>query len=271
MNDRRILPQSLFLDEGTTISKRVFNKRKLRELPHALIRIQDWDNFKNWTINLPFIVGRFMSNQGHECVSDLLEASRLCRSIQIYYRFVGSNVIHLLRDPECAYQLASQHGSKMIRDLLEKENFSFSDNRNILKDINPQSIDDPCLLTLQGHNGGIRCCEFSDDGSLIVSVSSDGDHGCIKIWDTSSGQEAMSLTNLSGPPFPGLVDDFHGEQCCIFVGPSSVAVGCDDGHLEIFSKTGLKVELFVYISTSFIHVEINRFIQKEFIQMPFVV
>ncbi|CAD5112670.1 DgyrCDS1892 [Dimorphilus gyrociliatus] len=241
MYDRRIQPQSLILHEGSSTSNKIFNKRKLRELPLALIRLKDWNNFEKWTLNLPFIEARFAAGQGHECLSDLLEASKQSEKLQEYHKFVGANVTHLLRDPECVYQLASQHTSAAIRNLLEQPNLQLSDTRILLKDVNPESIDDPCLLTLQGHEKGIRCCEFSTDGSYIVSVANDGEHGSIKIWDTHSGEETVTITNLSGPPFPGLVDDYHGEQSCTFIQSSSVAVGCDDGHLEVFSINGLKI------------------------------
>jgi WD40 repeat protein len=131
----------------------------------------------------------------------------------------------------------------------------------IISDAVPETVEDPCELTLLGHTSGVRCCSYSRNGSFIASTSEDGS---LRVWDTGCGvdgneeaagteaeqngggggvgAERLVVTGLPGPTYPALADPYHGErQCCFSADGRHVATGSEDGWLQIWDLTGAQV------------------------------
>ena len=83
------------------------------------------------------------------------------------------------------------------------------------------------LTTLTGHNHQARTVAYSSDGRLLVSGSDDG---TVRIWDTRTGEEAMSPLR-SG----------DGEVFSVSFAPNgrSIASATHDGPVRIWNlETG---------------------------------
>jgi WD40 repeat protein/tRNA A-37 threonylcarbamoyl transferase component Bud32 len=61
------------------------------------------------------------------------------------------------------------------------------------------------ILTLKGHNGTVYSVAFSGDGKRVISGGGAWDskgkllHGEVKVWDTATGQEKLTLKGHTGP------------------------------------------------------------------------
>ena len=241
VEDRQISAQPIVIS-GTRSTGRLLNKRKLRELPHSLIQLADWDRFEHIICTLDFIEAKFAAGQGFDAVAELTEAAVNSKreTIRRVTKFVGSNLASLLHEPAAVYQLASQqvagHPLK-----IQFENYDHSKlPLFIVADKNPEVNEDPCEMTLRGHTSGIRCCRYSPSGDLIASTAEDG---TLRLWHAGSGAELVTVSDLPGPTYPQLADPYHGERPCTFSNDGRlVATGSEDGGLQVWDISGTQVQ-----------------------------
>lgn len=169
--DRKIPRQPLVVGgERGTGKSRQLNRRKLTELPYHLIKLQEWDIFKKLVLDLEYIEAKFEAGDGYNCLSELIEATKLsgCESIKKMTRFVGSNLGFLIREPCGVYQMALQQarGSvvRNILDNLSKESLPLT----LMENLHESDYDDPCEMTMHGHTETLRCCNYSPKGQLLM-------------------------------------------------------------------------------------------------------
>ncbi len=240
VEDRQIPRQPVVLS-GDRKSKRKLNRRKLSELPYQLLKMQAWDRMEISVASLEFIEAKFESGKGYDCQSEFLEAARSSSSkmLKSVSRFVGAGLSHILRDPEAVYQLAlEQIPTNPLR--IKFSNIPHEElPKTVIKIRNEIDIEDPCQMTLQGHTSGVRCCQYSPKGDLIVSTAEDAS---LRLWDAYSGAEVVTVTGLPGPTYPGLADPYHGERPCTFSKDGQlVATGSENGVVQIFDTNGVQV------------------------------
>ena len=169
--ENRQLPEQPLVVSGDRESGRQLNKRMLNELPYHLIQLKDWERFQNLVLDLEYIEVKFEAGLGYDCLSELIEATRLSGNdtIQLLTRFVGSNLAFLLNEPFAVYQVALElPPSHSLRGLLESD-FPFP--AKLMKNLREEDFEDPCEMTLQGHTETLRCCNFSPKGNSFLSLS----------------------------------------------------------------------------------------------------
>ena len=208
MEDRQVPQQPLVLS-GDRDNKRMYNLRLLSELPHALITLQKWQEFKHLIMDLDYIEAKFETGQGFDCLTEARSAASLSKDKELasVSKFIGASLASLLRQPDSIFQLASQQvRNNPVRELFEHVP-KYKLVRTIIHDETENDVEDPCEMTLRGHESGVRACEFSPDGSLIASTAEDGS---LRIWDTLSGAEMVTVTGL-----PGIINEtFIRKQSC---------------------------------------------------------
>ena len=239
MQNRHIANQPLVLTGDKKTGR--WNKRKLTELSYQLLRLEDWQKFIELVGNLEFLEGKFAVHQGYECVGEFLEAAKASseKSIMAISKFVAASLSHLLREPDAVYQLASQQvAGSLIKTMFDQ----LPDQvlpRQVIRDQNPDVVEDPCEMTLRGHTSGIRSCVYSPNGDMIASCAED----CtLRVWDGFSGAEIVTVTGLPGPTYPALADPYHGERPCAFSRNGlHVATGSEDSWIQVWDLAGAQV------------------------------
>ena len=166
IEDRQLPKQSLIVS-GDRETGRKLNKRKLNELPYHLIKLKDWDRFLKLVFNLEYVEVKFEAGIGYDCLSELIEATRMSgnNTIKLLTRFVGSNLAFLLHEPFAVYQVALElPPSHVLRKLLaEVTEYPYP----LMKNLKEEEFDDPCEMTLQGHTETLRCCDYSPKGKTV--------------------------------------------------------------------------------------------------------
>jgi WD40 repeat protein len=100
------------------------------------------------------------------------------------------------------------------------------------------------IRALVGHVGPVYGLAFSPDGRRIASASADG---TIKLWDTITGQEALTLHGHGNDVVLNAVtvDAHAGEINCVAFSPDGhqIAGACADGTIKIWDVRPLLPEL----------------------------
>ena len=241
MEDRQTPTQPLLLAGDRRSGNRKLNRRKLSEMPQSLIGARDWRRFERVVGSLEFIERKFEADQGYECIGEFIAAARQSGSsvIKAFSKFIGANISHLVREPAGIYQLASQQVKdstvRKLFDACAKDELP----AQIITDLYPVNIEDPCEMTLQGHTTGIRCCRYSPTGNLIASTAEDAS---LRLWDAYTGAEVVTVSGLPGPTYPALADPYHGERPCCFSGSGRmIATGSEDGWIQVWDVNGAQV------------------------------
>ena len=160
----RQLPKQALVVSGNRKTGRKLNKRKLNELPYHLIKLNDWDRFLKQVLNLEYIESKFEAGLGYDCLSELIEATRISgnNNIKMLTRFVGSNLAFLLPEPSAVYQVALElPPSHFLRKLLDDiREYPYP----LMKNLREEDFEDPCEMTMQGHTETLRCCDYSPKG-----------------------------------------------------------------------------------------------------------
>lgn len=236
IEDRQVPRQPIIL-AGDRENGRKLNRRKLTELPYNLIQMKEWNRIETTVATL----AKFEAEMGYDCMNEFLEASKNTgnEAIQSMSKFIGASLSHLVRDPLAVYQVASQQVEgnyvKKLFECVPKRDIPLE----IVRDLNPTEVEDPCEMTLQGHTSGVRCCQYSPNGQLIASTAEDGS---LRLWDAFSGAEVMTVTGLPGPLYPNLADPYHGERpCCFSRDGGHVVTGSEGGWLQAWDLTGAQV------------------------------
>lgn len=162
----RTIPKQPLVISGTRDTKRQLNERKLTELPHHLIMLKDWDRFKRLCMDLSYIEAKFEADDGYNCLSELIEATKQSRDEEIKQvtRFVGSFLGFLVREPRGVYQMALQQpATSYIRKLVDAIGEDICPTL-LLSSLTEDKYEEPCEMSLHGHTGSIRCCDFSANG-----------------------------------------------------------------------------------------------------------
>ena len=155
-------PFKLRSDSGSIVK---WNKRKLYELPHHLMRSGDWDRFVLLASDLQYIEGKFSSGYGYECYKELTAGTRQSgnKKLKQIFQFVGTNLAFLQSEPNCVYQLAAQQPvAHPLRESMNKMG-SCDVPYSIIRD-KKEAVADSCLLTLQGHTSSSHACGVSRNG-----------------------------------------------------------------------------------------------------------
>jgi WD40 repeat protein len=90
----------------------------------------------------------------------------------------------------------------------------------------PSESSSALLRTLQGHTSLVTSCAVSPDGSFIVSASYDG---ALKVWDTATGAEQLSLKGQTNPLSNGSL-----VGCAVSPDSRFVVSTCEDGSLKMW-------------------------------------
>lgn len=78
--------------------------------------------------------------------------------------------------------------------------------KKLIFDQGQPSVEDPCEMTIRGHTSGVRCCQYSPDGTMIISTAEDAS---LRIWDASryflSSSSATKMTAVHIRPYSELL------------------------------------------------------------------
>ena len=168
LEDRGIPKQPLIFGDIAVVINNI-NRRKIRELPYHLLKLNDSARISKLFFDLEFIETKFRAGMGHEFYSELSEAAKIfeARNMVEMVRFIGSNLSFLLREPVSVYQLASQqnksHTARQQLEQLKKVPVTLLKNIKASEETN----NDVCELTLQGHEKSPLSCDFSPKGKLF--------------------------------------------------------------------------------------------------------
>jgi WD40 repeat protein len=153
---------------------------------------------------------------------------------------------HLLgQDSTLLHQMASNEPKESAVYFAAMESLRTGlEKRPWLQRINSNTNREPCLMVLSGHEGPVLACEFSPDGTKIVSASQD--HS-IKLWDAQTGQELRTVVgHKNRVPSSRLAPDVSPITCCGFSPDSRFFIsGAEDGILITWNvETGAIVHSF---------------------------
>jgi WD40 repeat protein len=104
-----------------------------------------------------------------------------------WQRFLGAES-HILREfPEIFFQQAANQPETTIPSRSAQRHLAAArSTRPWLRWVNKPRSGDPCVMTLAGHTGSVRCCAFTAGGDLILSASEDR---TLRLWNAQNGRE----------------------------------------------------------------------------------
>jgi len=173
--------------------------RALDELPHQRTKAKDTGGIERVLTDLEFVEAKCGAGMTYDLINDYIKAMALdekwdgMKRVMEFKRYFTKEA-HVLRQyPELTFQQA-------MNQLVETEPYKAADlmwtsgrrKKPWFKWINKLQLIDPCIMTLEGHDGPVACCAISPDGKRIVSCSGGN---FLKIWDVKTGLE---LTILKG-------------------------------------------------------------------------
>jgi WD40 repeat protein len=199
------------------------NIRKFRELVWQRIHAGNRELVLQHLTDPVFLEGKCRADLLFDVLGDFdlalscLKELRGSPDLGEFHRFIRQQAYALKEFPELFFQQAVNQPDASAPHLHVLPLLRDSGTPYLTWVSKPQTLD-PCVLSLTGHAGPVRCAEMSPDGGRIASG---GEDGVFKLWDVAAGMEEWNVSLAAGA-----------VRCCSFSADGdTVVVGT--GHGEI--------------------------------------
>ena len=179
-------------------------RRNVRVLPHHLLQAGMWTELELTLCDLAFVELKCKMGMTFDLVRDLHHAAQNgpegndwpsgVNQIQDFFNFVSSNSHLIAKKPNLVLQQSANapDGTAPHSAAVFKLNeVGEAGHQGWLCWLNKPASQDACKMTLSGFMEPFMACDFSPDGSLMVSASRDR---TLKVWETHSGAEVVTLS-----------------------------------------------------------------------------
>lgn len=196
--DRWIARQDLYLQ------KDVPNLRRLSELPHALLGLEDWKGAEKLICNMHFIeamckAGRLYDAIGH---LNLLLTKRPSDRVKQYALMLKNNALVLNSYPSVALSTASFTASNTLTFQDAEKLYTTSQKPHFVW-THGKPAERPRIVAqlMGGHHASVVSVALTDDRQLLYSGGMDG---CVSLWQVASGELLNSISAVSKDAVYGL-------------------------------------------------------------------
>lgn len=182
---------------------RVYNFRKLIELPYQQVHGQMVNDYLKLLTNLRFIEAKCGAGLIYDLMNDLnlsLQTEGFLPTdkaliIQEFDSWLKRQAHILNYWPDSTFQQAANEPDGTVVQLKADEWLKEGYFGPWLKWVNRAQTLEGCLMILSEHTMSVKCCAFSPNGCLLLSGSEDT---TLRLWDVETGRVNKILTGHSG-------------------------------------------------------------------------
>ena len=242
--DRMVAAQPLVLSGCLhEVRGRQLNVRRLTELVHHLIRAEKKELVLGELCSIAYVAAKFAAKAGAALMREFGEASERFpdshAKLQGWRAFVGRHmkVLQEMKCPLLLFQLALQEpddSDEYASAVKYSDEYASAvkNSRGLLGGAfvdwaqKPQTKD-PCVLSVEEHEGNVNGVVMSPDGKWIASCSDDK---TVKICSVSTGEVSCTMEHDSEVKCISWSKDGH-----------SLASGCANGTIHLWKPSGEQV------------------------------
>ena len=221
--------------------------RALDELPYQFIKAKNGQALVGILCNLKFIELKCNAGMTYDLDADYASALKLggvlgeiMLNLEEFANFVLAQSHVLARNASLTFQQAANEPDSTAPARAARARINEGcEIRPWFQYVNKTQGRPPCMMTLLGHGNRVNACDFSPDGTCIVSASGRVNGPNIynlKLWDVRNG---AVLATLEGHTDPVMVCRFSPDGCRIISGSQC-------GTLKLWDvKTGTEIATLI--------------------------